>query len=241
MSKPVKIFVSYSHKDKTFKEELVEFLSPMKRNATIDLWTDDRIDPGELWDDEIKNELKAADIVIFLISPSFLNSGYIERVEIKETFDRLQRKEVAIMPVRVRPSDVRSSKLSAFQALPSNSIPVSKWDDRDSAWLDVTKGLKRMIEKHKAAKTTQQPASNNNTDIKLQVKQLIATGKTKKAIELLLNYSQKNGLDDNSIILQSSRFNGLSREQNIGIISNENYSLSLNKINAALLSIVDDI
>jgi hypothetical protein len=39
-----------------------------------------------------------------------------------------------------------------LQALPSRGKPVSKWDDRDEAWLDVEKGLRKAVESLQAKK-----------------------------------------------------------------------------------------
>jgi len=46
MSQPIKVFVSYSRKDKEYKEELLEFLAPMRRNDIIQIWNDKDILPG---------------------------------------------------------------------------------------------------------------------------------------------------------------------------------------------------
>ena len=53
-----KIFISYSHKDKTFLTEFLTQLKPLERDGIIDPWTDRRIQPGDNWDDEIKQGLK---------------------------------------------------------------------------------------------------------------------------------------------------------------------------------------
>ena len=44
---PPKVFISYSHKDEKFKDELVKMLAGLQRRRVIDAWQDRRIEPGE--------------------------------------------------------------------------------------------------------------------------------------------------------------------------------------------------
>jgi len=143
MIEPIKVFVSYSRKDKEYKEELLEFLAPMRRNDVIQLWNDKDIVPGEQWEKELLKRLTTADIIIFLVSPSLLNSDYIDRVEIEGAMERHKNEELVIIPILIRPSYFEESKFKTFQGLPGDLKPVADWDSRDSAWLNVTQGLKR--------------------------------------------------------------------------------------------------
>ncbi|HDL8471868.1 TPA: toll/interleukin-1 receptor domain-containing protein, partial [Yersinia enterocolitica] len=58
----IKVFISYSHKDEEFKESLVEHLSALKRNSTINSWDDRKILAGQDWKDEISENLKESEI-----------------------------------------------------------------------------------------------------------------------------------------------------------------------------------
>lgn len=49
----MKVFISYSHKDKEFKEQLVKHLSSLIRQKYICLWYDNMIQPGEDLDEGI--------------------------------------------------------------------------------------------------------------------------------------------------------------------------------------------
>lgn len=247
---PVKIFISYSRKDRSYKEDLVEFLAPMRRQGIVEAWSDKDIVPGEVWEDELLEELAATDIIIFLVSPSFLNSDYIDRVEIQGAMERHKTKEVVLVPVVIRPCDFESSDLKSFMALPTDAKPVSNWNSNDSAWMDVVGGLKRVIERireRKQALPSEPSVIENNTPVQPesipnQAIQLISEYESKKAINLLLDYTQKNDLSQyNDLILQSSRFNGLAKQQNQGIISREHYDMSLSRIHVALQSIIEDI
>ncbi len=140
-----KIFISYAHKDDDLKKQFETHLSGLVRQNLIDIWTDRQVAIGDKWDEKIKNKLITSDIVIFLISSDFLASEYINEVEIKETIERHRRNEVLLAPIFLRPCDFESSILSEFQGVPRDSKFITTWTDIDSAFLDVVKELKKLI------------------------------------------------------------------------------------------------
>lgn len=84
-------------------------------------------------------------IILFLVSSSFMASNYIHDVEISEAIKRHEKGEVKIVPIIIRPCDYQSLPLSKYQGLPKDFNPISKWDDRDDAWLDVVNGIKKLL------------------------------------------------------------------------------------------------
>lgn len=73
---PRKVFVSYSHEDEGWKQRIVEALKPLEEQRRIAAWDDRKLLPGENWDGKIKDELNAADVILFLVSPAFIESDY---------------------------------------------------------------------------------------------------------------------------------------------------------------------
>ena len=59
--KPVSIFISYSHRDEEFRDELVRHLSPLKRAGLIEAWHDRVLRPGMNWAIEIDRKIEEAD------------------------------------------------------------------------------------------------------------------------------------------------------------------------------------
>ena len=68
----VNVFISYSHKDELFKENFEEHLSSLKDQNIVNVWHDRKIIPGQEWMDEIDNNLKNSEIIIFLIMLIFI-------------------------------------------------------------------------------------------------------------------------------------------------------------------------
>lgn len=145
---PVKLFVSYAHKDEAFKDELLEHLSGLQRQGIIQHWTDRAILPGEKWDETIKRNLKEAQVILFLVSPSFMASGYIQDIEIKTVIEQSNapNNQVTIVPVPVRPCDISSLPLKDFQGGSKDLKAVSSAANRDEAWLGVVENLKKLIQ-----------------------------------------------------------------------------------------------
>lgn len=151
---PVNIFMSYSHADEALMKELVEFLQPLVNSKKIELWSDEGILVGDVWDDSIKNALHEADMILFLLSPSFLASTYVNGVEIAEAFRRWDqgRGELTLVPVMLRPCGVNDHvipgetyQIKDIQGLPTGMKPVSRWGDRGEAWMNIAEGLKRVF------------------------------------------------------------------------------------------------
>ena len=54
------------------------------------VWSDDKIKPGQEWFEEIKNAMNESKVGILLISPDFLASDFINRVEIPKLLANVQ-------------------------------------------------------------------------------------------------------------------------------------------------------
>src|SRR5262245_44984991 len=77
-----KAFISYSHQDKEYLQELQTHLAYFQRNGLIDVWDDTQIKPGQDWFEEIRQGLATARVAIFLVSAPFLASEFISREEL---------------------------------------------------------------------------------------------------------------------------------------------------------------
>jgi internalin A len=147
LPEPPKLFISYSHKDEIYKDELLEHLSGMQRNGEIKNWTDRAILPGEKWDDVIKKSLEESNIVLFLVSSSFIASDYIQNVEIKKAIEKHNRNEIVIVPIPVRPFDYRSLPLKNIQSASKDFKPISTgYSTHDEGWTQVVTNLRLTID-----------------------------------------------------------------------------------------------
>ena len=153
---PIKVLISYSHKDEKLREKLEDHLSILKHDGVIDAWHDRKIIAGAEWETDIFTHLDQAQIVLLLISPSFLASNYCYVKEGKRALARHEQGEAVVIPVILRPCDWKGAYFEKLQVLPKDARPIVKWPDRDEAFADVAKGIRRRIEEMRAP----QPASD---------------------------------------------------------------------------------
>lgn len=134
--KPLQIFISYSHKDKLWKDRIVSRLHTLEHKDLIRVWDASNITPGQSWSDEIENAIQKSDIAILLISSDFLASDFIIDREIKHAFGREHLKDVLIIPIIVRPSLWSSvPEIAGLNVFPSDAKPLSTLSEND---IDIT-------------------------------------------------------------------------------------------------------
>jgi internalin A len=141
----IKIFVSYSHKDSEWLTKLEKYLKSLSQN--IDLWSDQRINPGDEWAKEIETALAAAQIAILLVSQDFIASDFINTNELPPLLDAAKAQDVRILWIPVRPSTHEDRDFNDYQALhdstqPLSSLPVS---EQESALVEIYKKIKRIV------------------------------------------------------------------------------------------------
>jgi len=141
----MKAFVSYSHKDQLFCDQLRAHLAVLKSERLIDAWHYQKIQPGGVIDTEISEQLESCDLFLPLVSSDFLDSRYCRDIEMPRALERQRAENLRIVPVIIRSCDWKASPLGELVALPNAGNPVSKWDDKDDAFLSVVHGLRRIL------------------------------------------------------------------------------------------------
>jgi internalin A len=145
------LFISYAHKDERFRDELRGALTPYERKGDLTVWDDTCIVASQKWEPEILGKLERADIIMLLLSNDFLRSDYCYLNEMKAALERDARGECAVVPVVVRACKFEKLELGQIQAIKPDGRSIKEHKDRDSAWLEVTNQLDRVIGKLKKA------------------------------------------------------------------------------------------
>lgn len=143
---PVKIFISYAHKDQGYLEELTTHFSLLRREGLIADWSDRKIVAGQDWERQIDSNLELADLIIFLVSPDFIASDYCYGKELVYALEKHDIGKGMVLPIIIRPCEWHAAPFSRIQALPKEGLPISKWEDRDDAWLDTIRQIRIVIE-----------------------------------------------------------------------------------------------
>lgn len=155
---PLKVFVSYSHRDETLCDRFLVHLSQLKRDRLIEPWHDRRITAGDEWAGVIDANLNGAHIIILLVSADFLASDYCNDVEMECALERSDKGEARVVSIILRPCDWETSRFARLQALPKGGKPVVDWKTEDDGLLDAVKGVRQLVNELCAPSTTYAPA-----------------------------------------------------------------------------------
>ena len=221
MVKPLKIFITYSHKNTEAKDELITHLAVMKSEGLISIWHDNEIVPGDRWREEIfSTHLPTSDLLLYLVSSYSLASENCN----KELGIALDEK-IRIIPIILEHCDWQNHQLSDFQALPDKGLPITKWNDKSEGWQSVVDGVRRSIHKIQS----QADLSSGTSEIELRIEVafqrgnvLMMLGQIEMAIKA---YSQAIELNPHDADVYNNR--GVAYE------SNKDFNLAIQDFNMA--------
>ena len=129
--RPVRLFISYAHDDIEHLKELRAQLGGLEMDGRIVVFDDGEIKAGTKWDSTIKAELRRADLILLMLSPSFLDSRYARHIEYGEALERWRQDKVVVYPIVVRAIDLGALKISEIQARPHDKMrrlkPLAAW------------------------------------------------------------------------------------------------------------------
>jgi len=150
-----RVFISYSHKDETWKNLLVKHLEVL--NEHLDVWEDRRIQVGGNWYDEIKGAINNADAAVLLISADFLTSRFILEEEVPKLFKRREKEEMAVFPLIIGHCAWKQlGWLSSIQARPKDGLPLDgkKKHTVDKILSDFAVEIKTILDQKPPRETT---------------------------------------------------------------------------------------
>jgi formylglycine-generating enzyme required for sulfatase activity len=198
MVKPLKLFISYSHKDQEQLDELLKYLKNLVDNGKIEPWTDRLLEIGSSWDSVIKDNLSSADIIILLISVEFINSDYITTTELVATKKRHDDNTAKVIPILLSHCEFSDYWFSAIQGLPEDMVPLSEFkekNEKSKAYTNVVKKIRELADnlvKDKKLRPYEKLASDLIKDS--------INGDFSKADKYILNDEQiKLGLTDKEV------------------------------------------
>lgn len=201
MGKPLKIFITYAHKNKKAKDNLIECLAVIKNEGLISIWHDNEILPGDKWRDEIfSTHLPDSDILLYLVSRASLASENCN----KELAGALNFK-IRVIPIILENCDWQNHQLSDFKALPDGVVPINQWDHADEGWQNVVDGIRKVVEDMQAQADSLSKTSERELRAELAFQQgnvLMMLGQVNMAIE---HYSHAIELNPNNASIYNNR------------------------------------
>lgn len=269
-TQPLRFFVSYAHKDESFKDELVSFMAPLRRSGAIASWDDRQIPIGGEWDKQIKSEMNKADVILLLISSDFMNSSYCNDVEVVRAMERHHDNadSAVVVPIILRFCDWTDAPFAKLQALPKNATPISKYEDKDEAYLYIVNQIKNLIksrnkpassESNTQASTQNSPQTFDNVVPPVvdnattpspsqktldhdKVRNLIATNKVEEVLKIMIEVAEDKNTDVHStLLLKSGEFSEIKRETLMGITPPADLRMRKAQLNYSLLELLKQL
>jgi len=142
-ARPYRVFVSYAREDEAQMRKMRAHLRALELDGMLKIWADEDILTGDEWAEEIQKQIDQADIILLLMSPDFVNSDFIHRVELKQALERKVAGKSLVVPVNLRRVALPEF-LSRLQYTPRQT-PVAAAPDQDEAWYTVAQDIKKLI------------------------------------------------------------------------------------------------
>ncbi|MEM8526969.1 MAG: TIR domain-containing protein [Bacteroidota bacterium] len=144
--KSIEVFISYAAKDKLYANMISNTLSEINnKGRKLNIWTDGEIIAGQEWEKVIIDRLKRADIIIFLVSNSFLLSSYISDKEMKVAMERAEKGETVIVPIIIEDSGWAESEIGKLQVIMPNGKPVASHENQTKVYKTIKEQVDRTI------------------------------------------------------------------------------------------------
>jgi len=143
-----RVFFSYSHEDELLRDQLEKHLASLKHEGAVESWHDRRISPGEDLAAAIDAQIDRADVILLLVSASFLSSHYCYSIEMKRALERHANKECSVVPVILRACDWSHTPLGQLLAIPTDGKPITSWANPDEAYTDVVRQIRQLLKQY---------------------------------------------------------------------------------------------
>ena len=144
MPEPSKrIFISYSHNDAKWVDELTRHLAPWLREKRVGLWADTQIGAGQNWRKEIEAAISQARVAVLLVTKDFLASNFIVQNELPAILALARDNKLKLVWVPVGHSGVEATELWQFQAAsePGRPLETLKGPQRDKVLAGIAKQI----------------------------------------------------------------------------------------------------
>lgn len=143
-----KVFISYSHKDRRWLDDLLIHLKPYLRDGSVAAWSDQEIAPGSKWFAEIRTAIAMVKVAVLLVTPDFLASDFIHQHELGPLLKEAKVGGVRIIWVPVRSCSYRKTPLKDYQAVIDPKSPLASIKTkagRDTEWVRVCEEIEKAV------------------------------------------------------------------------------------------------
>lgn len=138
------VYYCYAEQDEVLCQELERHLAILRRENLILEWHKRKIKPGSVYSTELSNFLENADIFLLLYSADLFADDKVFEAELHRALERQRSGQAVVIPILIRQVSLNQEFAASVQ-LPDNGVPVTSWENRDEAWSNVARGIRRTI------------------------------------------------------------------------------------------------
>jgi hypothetical protein len=148
------LYADDATEDMYWIKRLEKHLALLQRQNLITTWHKDKVSEitaGVETTEDFSEHFRTANIILLMVSADFM-----DYYRLSDDVDKALAKRsggARVIPIILRACDWKTSSFGGLRPLPYSGKPVKQWSDTDEAFLEVTKGLRRVVEE---LKNTQQ-------------------------------------------------------------------------------------
>ncbi len=160
--RPPTVFVSYSHQDERWKNQLVKHLGVLEQQGLLDVWVDRQIGAGEDWYAQIQRAMRRAKVAVLIVTADFLTSPFILREEVPALLQRRKRSGMRVVPIVARPCDWGAVDwLKRLQLRPKDAQPLSamRRPDAEKHLTEIAREIRALLSGDQGGSSSRTPAS----------------------------------------------------------------------------------
>ena len=147
MLNPLKVFISYSHADDLWREKLGKHLRLLEHQDLIKVWHDRCVTAGAHWAHTMEEKLRAADVILLLVSADFIASDYCYGIEMEVALEQDQSGRSRVVPILLRKCDWKSAPFAKCQVVPRDNIPIAMHaHGEDAALAEIAAELRALAQ-----------------------------------------------------------------------------------------------
>lgn len=143
---PVRAVFLYDREDEPWKVMLDKHFAVLKRAEGIHTWDESMIGAGEETDEQIRQQLDQANLILLLVSSDFLASDKLYNEQLRQALQRSGEGKAYIIPILVRPCAWEGAVFAKSKfILPRKQNPIAAWDDKDAACRSIVLELEKYL------------------------------------------------------------------------------------------------
>ena len=140
-----RIFISYAHEDKGYKNEFTTMLAPLVKKGDWKVWDEEYLLAGDRFNEVVLRQFSEANVIVLLLTAKFFNSDDKWDIEMSRAIERHQQGNALVIGVIVSPCMWEETPFRLVQVLPRYGGTVSSVANRDAVWVAMVQEIQRAI------------------------------------------------------------------------------------------------